>query len=230
MAEDTRDRRERMVRTQIAARGVGDERVLDAMRAVPREAFVDPRLAHQAYDDAPVRISSGQTLSQPYIVAAMIQALKLSPEDRVLEVGTGSGYAAAVLAVLVHAVYTVERHRNLADRAQETLATLGYRNVKVRHGDGSLGWPEVAPFQAIVVAAAAPEVPAPLRDQLAVGGRLVVPVGDRSTQRCLRVTRLSEEKYAEDDLGGVRFVPLVGDAGWPEDPNVRFVPWSKGQP
>jgi protein-L-isoaspartate(D-aspartate) O-methyltransferase len=227
MAEHTRERRERMVRTQIAARGVRDERVLQAMRTVPREAFVDPRMAHLAYDDTPVRIGSGQTVSQPYMVAAMIQALKLAPEDRVLEIGTGSGYAAAVLAEMVHEVYTVERHQNLADQAQETLTSLGYDSVMVRHGDGSLGWPEFAPFQAIVVAAAAPEVPGPLRDQLAVGGRLVVPVGDRSTQRCLRVTRLSEEEFSEDDLGGVRFVPLVGNAGWPEDPNVRYGPSPK---
>jgi len=217
-----------MVARQIAARGVRDEHVLEAMRTVPREAFVDPRLAHLAHDDGPVRIASGQTLSQPYIVAAMIQALKVAPGDRVLEIGTGSGYAAAVLAELVDEVFTVERHRNLAEGAQETLARLGYRNVRVRHGDGSLGWPEEAPFQAILVSAAAPEVPLPLREQLAVGGRIVVPVGDRSTQRCLRVTRVGEAEYAEEDLGGVRFVPLVGEAGWPEDPSVRYVPRSGG--
>jgi protein-L-isoaspartate(D-aspartate) O-methyltransferase len=221
---DTRERRERMVRTQIAARGVRDERILEAMRTVPREAFIDPKMAHLAYHDGPVRIGSGQTVSQPYVVAAMTQALKLSPEDRVLEIGTGSGYAAAVLAELVREVYTVERHRSLADKARQTLRSLGYDNVKVRHADGTLGWPEAAPFQAIIVAAAAPEVPAPLRRQLAIGGRLVLPVGDRSTQRCVRVTRLGDDEYSEDDLGGVRFVPLVGEAGWPEDPNVRYVP------
>ena len=171
--------REHMVRDQIAARGVRDDRVLDAMRAVPREAFMPEALAEFAYDDTPLPIEEGQTISQPYIVALMIAAIRPGPHDRVLEIGTGSGYAAAVLSRVVGHVYTVERHEALADLARRRLRTLGYDNVEVLHGDGSLGWPKHAPYDAIIVTAGGPHVPRQLREQLVVGGRLVIPIGRR---------------------------------------------------
>jgi protein-L-isoaspartate(D-aspartate) O-methyltransferase len=207
--------RERMVREQIAARGVRDRAVLDAMRSVPREAFLPPKLAEFAYADTPLPIERGQTISQPYIVAVMAEALRLTPADRVLEIGTGSGYAAAVLGRIAREVYTIERHEELASLAARRLEALGYRNVHVRHGDGTLGWPEHAPFDAIVVAAGGPKVPPALREQLSVGGRLVIPVGEeRDLQKLLRVTRLADGTFVEEDLGGVRFVPLIGAEGW----------------
>ncbi len=210
--------RRKMVQFQIAARGLTDRRLLDALTAVPREAFVPDELIPYAYQDRPLPIEANQTISQPYIVALMLAALALEPEDRVLEIGTGSGYAAAVLAELCDEVYTIERHRELAEKARERLARLGYDNVHVKQGDGTLGWPEHAPYDGIVVAAAAPEVPAPLKQQLAIGGRLVIPVGrTQATQALLRIRRVSETQFETDDLGGVRFVPLVGEAGWRED-------------
>ena len=175
--QDFRARRNDMIRTQIAGRGVRDPRVLAALVAVPRERFVADELAEFAYEDAPLPIEEGQTISQPYIVALMVAALELRGDERVLEIGTGSGYAAAVLAHLAREVYTVERHEALAEIARRRLAELGCANVHVRHGDGTLGWPEHAPYDAIVVAAGGPDVPATLREQLAIGGRLVMPVG-----------------------------------------------------
>jgi protein-L-isoaspartate(D-aspartate) O-methyltransferase len=204
--------RERMVAEQLAARGIADARVLAAFRRVPREAFVPPELAEQAYDDNPLPIGEGQTISQPYVVALMTEAAKIAPDARVLEVGTGSGYAAAILAELAREVTTIERHASLADGARRALARLGYA-VTVLCGDGSLGVPEDAPFGAILVAAGAPEAPASLKAQLAHGGRLVIPVSVDSHQDLKVITRLGDS-FEEEDLGGVRFVPLMGEEGW----------------
>ena len=207
--------RDRMVRDHVEARGVRDAGVLRAMRAVPREAFLPVRLAEFAYQDAPLPIEKEQTISQPFIVALMTEALQLVPGDRVLEVGTGSGYAAAVLGEVAGEVYSIERHGELAALAAERLQRLGYDNVHVRQGDGTLGWPEHAPFDGIVVAAGGPAVPPALVGQLAVGGRLVIPVGeDRALQRLVRVTRRADGALEQEDLGGVRFVPLLGAQGW----------------
>lgn len=209
--------RDAMVERQIAARGVADQRVLAAMRQVPREAFVPDQLAEFAYEDAPLPIEAGQTISQPYIVALMIEAAEIGPEDRVLEIGVGSGYAAAVTSRLARRVHAIDRHSELTDLARDRFARLGYDNVVVRTADGTHGWPENAPFDVILVAAGGPEVPAPLRSQLAIGGRLVIPVGDADEQRLVRVVRRSEERFDEEDLGPVRFVPLIGEHGWARD-------------
>jgi protein-L-isoaspartate(D-aspartate) O-methyltransferase len=211
------EQRERMVE-QIAARGVRDPAVLAAMRAVPRERFVPAHLAHRAYDDGPLPIGEGQTISQPYVVAAMTEALRPQPRDRVLEVGTGSGYAAAVLASIVAEVYTIERVASLAESARRRLADLGYTTVHVRLGDGSLGWAEHAPYGAIVVTAGGPDVPRSLLRQLALDGRLVMPVGpDPSAQRLVRVVRTAEDAYEREDFEDVAFVPLIGAEGWPAE-------------
>jgi protein-L-isoaspartate(D-aspartate) O-methyltransferase len=211
-----RQEREAMVERQLANRGVSDDRVLRAMREVPREAFLPPELGEFAYEDSALPIGEGQTISQPYIVALMIEALDVRPEHRVLDVGTGSGYAAAVLSRIADRVYTIERHRTLAEQAERTFRALGYDNIQVRVGDGSLGWPEAAPFDAIAVAAASPTVPRALLNQLAPGGRLVIPTGSTVRfQRLLRVTR-TRRGFEEDDLGEVRFVPLIGAGGFPE--------------
>jgi len=209
--------RERMVRRQIAARGVRDPRVLAAMRRVPRERFLRGALEKLAYEDMPLPIESDQTISQPYIVAYMTEALRLEGGERVLEIGTGSGYAAAVLAEIAADVYTVERDPGLATVAAEHLSRLGYTNVHVLCGDGSLGWPEHAPYDAIVVAAGGPEVPLSLRGQLALGGRLVIPVGSTvRSQRLVRVTRVDDRRFEREELLPVAFVPLVGEEGWPK--------------
>lgn len=205
----------RMVEQQIKARGVGDDRLLEAMADVPREAFVSPVQAPFAYDDSPLPIDAGQTISQPYVVALMIEALDLQPTDRALDVGTGSGYAAAVMAGLCERVYGVERHAGLVDSARAVLSDLGYDNVELRHGDGTLGWADEAPFDAILVSAGGPSVPAALREQLEVGGRMVIPVGGPGrVQHLVRVTRQTADTWSEDDLGEVAFVPLVGEQGW----------------
>lgn len=207
--------RQQMVDEQIAARGVHSPLVLKAMRKVSRENYMPSYLRELAYEDRPLPIEEGQTISQPYIVAYMIEALGLEGGERVLEIGTGSGYAAAVLAEIASEVYTIERHSRLAKRASERLRQNRYTNVHVRHGDGTLGWPEKAPFDAIVVTAGGPNVPISLRKQLKIGGRLVVPVGSIiSSQKLIRVTRLGSDNYQEEDLGGVRFVPLIGKEGW----------------
>ncbi|MBL8861439.1 MAG: protein-L-isoaspartate(D-aspartate) O-methyltransferase [Planctomycetes bacterium] len=217
--------RRRMVEKQIAARGVRSPLVLAAMGKVAREGYMPSYLGEFAYEDTPLPIEEEQTISQPYIVAFMIDALELRGGERVLEVGTGSGYAAAVLAEIAGEVYTIERHRSLAREAERRLARDGYRHVHVRHGDGTLGWPEAAPFDAIVVAAGGPKVPGSLREQLAVGGRLVIPVGDVvGLQKLVRVTRASATRWTEEDLGGVRFVPLVGNQGWQEAPPAATPP------
>jgi protein-L-isoaspartate(D-aspartate) O-methyltransferase len=204
-----------MVSTQIAARGITDKHVLEAMRRVPREAFVDPGLEEFAYEDSPLPIAEGQTISQPYIVAAMTAAAEVSPGDRVLDVGTGSGYAAAVLAEIADEVYTIERHKPLADAARRRFERLGYGNVHVRHGDGTLGWPAAAPFDAIIVAAGGPEIPESLRSQLATGGRMIMPVGEIvHHQRLVKIVRRSEKEFEEQEMEAVRFVPLIGEQGW----------------
>jgi protein-L-isoaspartate(D-aspartate) O-methyltransferase len=209
--------RERMVERQLAARGIADQRVLDAMRRVPREAFVAPDLARYAYDDGPLPIGEGQTISQPYIVALMTEAARIGPQSRVLEVGTGSGYAAAVLAEVAAEVVTIERHAALANDARQVLQQLGYRNVTVIEGDGSRGVPERAPYDAILVAAGAPAPPDSLKTQLADGGRLVIPVSSNAHQD-LRVITRRGDTFEEEDLGPVRFVPLLGKEGWDGTP------------
>ncbi|HEY8147268.1 MAG TPA: protein-L-isoaspartate(D-aspartate) O-methyltransferase [Kofleriaceae bacterium] len=211
---DRSEERRTMVQRQIARRGIRDERVLAALRAVPREAFISPELAEFAYDDTPLPIEAGQTISQPYIVALMIEALCPTQTDRVLEIGAGSGYAAAVMSHAVAEVYAVERQDELAALAQRRLADLGVTNVYLRHGDGSLGWPEHAPYQGIAVAAGGPSIPRALLDQLAIGGRLVMPVGPARLQQLIRVTRTGEAEYVREDLSDVRFVPLIGEQGW----------------
>ncbi|RDE08431.1 protein-L-isoaspartate(D-aspartate) O-methyltransferase [Pelagibacterium lacus] len=207
--------RRRMVEAHIVGRGVRDERVLAALRTVPREAFVDKGYEAFAYEDGPLPIGNGQTISQPFIVARMAEAAGIAPGDRVLEIGTGSGYAAAILAELASTVFSIERHGELAAKAKRRLRRAGYGNVAIKVGDGTKGWAERAPFDAILVAAGGPSVPLSLKNQLAIGGRLVIPVGDRSgEQRLLRVTRSAPDAFAEEDLGGVTFVPLIGEEGW----------------
>ena len=210
------DERDRMVEEKIAARGIHDPAVLGAMRAVPREQFVPERGAKHAHADEPLAIEGGQTISQPYIVAAMIEAVRPRPGDRALEIGTGSGYSAAVLSHIVAQVYTVERLADLAATAASRLRELGYSNVHVRRANGTLGWPEHKPYDVIIVTAGGPEVPLSLLDQLAVGGRLVIPVGtSRVGQRLVRVVRTAEDDYQYEDLEEVAFVPLIGAEGWP---------------
>jgi protein-L-isoaspartate(D-aspartate) O-methyltransferase len=217
--------RAQMVNLQLAGRGISDPRVLDAFRAVPREAFVPDDLAEFAYKDAPLPIGEEQTISQPYIVAVTLEALAVTGNDRVLEIGTGSGYAAAVLSRIAREVFTVERRETLASAARERLERLEYRNVQVLHGDGTLGWPAHAPYDAIAVAAGGPEVPKALLSQLRLGGRLVIPVGpDESTQTLMRVTREGPETFREESLTAVRFVPLIGEQGWPDQERLLTKP------
>ena len=206
-----------MVRTQIVARGITDPAVVAAMSAVPREEFVAEHLRDAAYDDCALPIPSGQTISQPYVVAHMIDALDLPEEARVLEVGTGSGYAAAVLGEIAAQVHTVERDEELAIGASERLNRLGITNVEVHHGDGTLGWADGAPYDGIVVAAGGPRVPDALLDQLASPGVLVMPVGStRTMQRLLKLARAADGSTSERVIGRVRFVPLVGVQAWRE--------------
>ena len=209
--------RERMVELQLARRGVRDPLVLQAMAKVPREAFVQPGFEEFAYEDSPLPIGEGQTISQPYVVALMIEAAEVKPGERVLEVGAGSGYAAAVLAQIADRVYGIERHATLVRAAQKRLSDLGYTNVELRAGDGTLGWPEAAPFDAILVAAGGPHVPQALKEQLAVGGRLIMPVGAAGMQNLLKITRKPDGEFEEQSLGAVAFVPLVGEHGWAEN-------------
>jgi protein-L-isoaspartate(D-aspartate) O-methyltransferase len=203
-----------MVRSQLQARGIQDLRVLDAMIRVPRHEFVDERYWDQAYEDHPIPIGEGQTISQPYIVAITLEALVLESSHLVLEIGTGSGYQTALLAELARHVYSMERHPSLAHRAEITLARLGYANVSVVVGDGSEGLAEHAPFDAIAVSAAAPEIPSPLFAQLREGGRMVIPVGPAEAQE-LQLVRKQEGKRLITVLEGCRFVPLIGGQGYP---------------
>jgi len=203
-----------MVERQLRQRGIHDERLLAAMYKVPRHEFVNRQSWSEAYADHPVAIGEQQTTSQPYMIAAMIQAAAIRPEDRVLEIGAGSGYQTALLAELANQVFAVERYPSLAEAAAQTLARLGYRNVKIVAGDGSLGLPEAAPFDAIIVSAAAPRVPPALTEQLAPGGRLVVPVGDSQQQAVQLVRRDHDGNITVQTLEGCRFVPLIGQQGF----------------
>ena len=203
-----------MVDRQIVRRGVRDPHVLKAMRAVPRERFVGEAMAAFAYQDAPLPIEEQQTISQPYIVAAMIEAAEIGPGDRVLEVGAGSGYAAAVIGQIADRVFAIERHEALGRAARERMTALGYDNIDIRIGDGTLGLVDEAPFGAILVAAGGPEAPQALKEQLVIGGHLVIPVGQPGRQNLCKITRLAEDRYEEEDLGVVAFVPLIGEQGW----------------
>lgn len=202
-----------MVRDQIEARGVTDPAVLAALRKVPRHLFVSEALRDQAYGDFPLPIGEGQTISQPYIVAEMTQALNLSSADRVLEIGTGSGYQAAILAEIAYRVYTVERIHPLLVKARKLFDALRYHNIVIRYADGSLGWPDESPFDAIIVTAGSPSVPQALVQQLAVGGRMIVPVGGHYAQELVVITR-EEKGVRQARMGGCRFVKLVGEQGW----------------
>ena len=213
-----REARAEMVDQQIARRGVADSRVLEAMGAVPRERFVPSELRHAAYDDGPLPIGEGQTISQPYVVACMLELAQISPGDTVLEVGAGSGYAAAVLSRLAARVYAIERWPELSKVARARLAAIGVSNVEVLHGDGSHGCAAHAPFQAIIVSAGGGQVPKALRKQLAIGGRLVMPVGAGGPQILTRVIRLAEDRYTEQPHGVVAFVPLVVGQPQPSGP------------
>jgi len=210
--------REAMVARQIAARGITGAALLAAMREVPREAFVADTLANRAYDDSPLPIEDGQTISQPYIVALMIEAAGVAPGDRVLEIGAGSGYAAAVLGRIAREVIAIERHAGLALSASERMRELGYANVRIVAGDGSAGWPDAAPYDAILAAASGSHVPGVLKRQLdRDGGTLVMPIGEPgAVQTLVKVTRQGEDAYRDEDLGAVRFVPLIGAHGWDE--------------
>lgn len=207
--------REKLVEKELRLLGVRDESVLRAMRVVPREPFIAEEMQEFAYKNVPLPIGSGQTISQPLIVAHMAEALELSPDDRVLEIGAGSGYAAAVLSRIAREVFTIERLRPLASSAEARLKKLGYKNVHVRCADGTLGWPEESPFDAIIVAAGGPGVPPALLQQLNIGGRLVIPVGEKQdSQQLIRAIRRGEDEFEYEELGAVRFVPLIGEAGW----------------
>ena len=208
---DTLQQRRRMVREQLESRGVCDQRVLDAMRDVPREKFAPSGLADSAFDDGPLPIGEGQTISQPYIVARMVEALEPRPGDRALEVGAGSGYAAAVLGRIVDAVDAVEVHGSLARSASRRLSELGDDHVRVHHADGRRGWPEHAPYNVILVSAGGEAVPDALVEQLAVGGRMVIPVGaGKGSQELIRLRKRDDGELERERLGGVRFVPLTG--------------------
>lgn len=213
-ADNYLSQRGSMVSTQLRARGIRDERVLRAMALVPRHQFVDPRYQAQAYEDHPLPIGEDQTLSQPYIVALMLDALSLRASDTVLEVGTGSGYQTALLAELAHHVYSIERHASLAQAAAETLRRFGYGNATVLAGDGSLGLPQHAPFDAIIVSAAAPQIPQALLEQLRDGGRMVIPVGPAYAQDLQLVVK-NAASISVTSLEGCRFVPLIGKEGYP---------------
>lgn len=208
--------RTRMVDSQIRSRGIGDQRVLKVMETIPRHFFVDEALRDQAYNDNPLPIDERQTISQPYIVALMTEALNLKGNEKVLELGTGSGYQTAILAELAERVFSIERIASLASGARKILDSLNYYNVAIRVGDGTYGWKEESPFDAIIVTAGAPDIPKTLVEQLVVGGRLVIPIGGRHSQALIKLTRLSEDinDVKKEDLGGCRFVDLVGDHGW----------------
>jgi protein-L-isoaspartate(D-aspartate) O-methyltransferase len=218
MAETLTDfaaEREAMVERQIESRGITDPKILEAFRAVPREEFLSSEYRDLAYGDHPLPIEAGQTISQPYIVALMIKAAEVKPGDKVLEVGAGSGYAAAVMSRIAGSVLAIERQPDLVAIASERMRRLGYDNVRIVEGDGTRGWPDEAPFDAIVAAASGSHVPETLVEQLAPGGRIVMPVGEPDwVQKLVKVTRGPAGKLIKEDLGGVRFVPLIGEEGW----------------
>lgn len=208
-------RREEMVRNQIERRGITDPAVLAALRQVPRHMFVSEALMDQAYGDFPLPIGEQQTISQPFIVAEMTNALALGPDDRVLEIGTGSGYQAAILAQIAYRVYTIERKHTLFVRTRQLFDRLRYHNIVTRYSDGTAGWKEESPFDAIIVTAGAPKIPAILVEQLAIGGRMIVPVGDQHSQELIKIYK-DERGIQTDNLGGCRFVKLIGENGWRE--------------
>lgn len=210
-SSDMKELRERMVREQLISRGIKDKRVLSAMARIPRHLFVDRFLSKSAYGDHPLPIGEGQTISQPYVVALMTEALELKPTDRVLEIGTGSGYQAAVLAEIVKEVYTIEIRKRLKERASELLTQLGYKNIKTRHGDGYFGWEEYAPFDAIIITASANHIPPPLIKQLKDGGRLIIPLGSTVYYQVLTLVTKKGEELDVRQMGGVAFVPMVGE-------------------
>jgi len=213
MSHDYRLARERMVRNQLVPRGISDERVLAAMEKIHRHLFVEEALTGEAYNDHPLPIGEKQTISQPYIVALMTEALELTGKEKVLEIGTGSGYQTAILAELAHTVYTVERIGSLLEKSKKLLGDLGYTNIRFKVSDGTFGWEEFAPYDAIVVTAGAPRIPQPLLDQLSDGGRLVIPIGNRYSQDLMRVKK-AKNRFIEKNFGGCRFVDLIGNHGW----------------
>lgn len=213
MTHDYRLARERMVKNQLIPRGIADENVLRAMGRIQRHLFVEEALVGEAYNDHPLPIGHRQTISQPYIVALMTEALELTGKEKVLEIGTGSGYQTAILAELSDRVYTVERIEPLLEKSKELLLSLGYKNIFFKAYDGTLGWEDFAPFDAIMVTAGAPKVPDPLLKQLADGGRMILPIGNKYSQDLIRVTRV-KDRLVEKNLGGCRFVDLIGEHGW----------------
>ena len=215
MTHDYRLARERMVKNQLIPRGITDEKVLQAMGKVHRHLFVEEALMGEAYNDHPLPIGHKQTISQPYIVALMTQALGLTGVEKTLEIGTGSGYQTAILAELSKTVFTIERIIPLKEKAMKLLSQVGYRNIRFKAYDGSLGWKEMQPFEAIIVTAGAPRVPDPLLDQLAVGGKMIIPIGDKYSQELIKVTK-KKNAYKKENLGGCRFVELIGLYGWKE--------------
>ena len=209
--------RKRMVESQIAARGISDRRLIEAMLKVPRHIFVEEAMAAQAYSDSPLPIGEKQTISQPYMVALMTEMLQLKGTDRVLEIGTGSGYQTAILAQLADRIYTVERIRPLALKARKALDSLGLLNINMKIEDGSCGWPSEAPFDAIIVTAGAPDLPDHLVDQLNIGGRLVIPVGSQRDQVLVRVLKDTDGTVIREESANCRFVKLIGKFGWSDD-------------
>lgn len=220
---DFKELREFMVKSQLIPRGIRDERVLTAMKKVPRHIFVDVHIQHRAYDDMALSIGEGQTISQPYMVALMTEILELKGNERVLEVGTGSGYQAAILAELSKEVYTVERVLSLAEKAADRFHSLGYSNIHIKVADGTLGWPDEAPFDRIIITAGAPKIPDPLIEQVSEGGIIVAPVGDRFSQQLLKVKKYQGRLVETYHIPCV-FVPLIGEHGWKEeDENPQFI-------
>ncbi len=215
--QNWRKLREEMVSHQLASRGIIDKAIIHAFLSVPRHLFVPAKRQNQAYDDSPLPLPDGQTISQPFIVAYMIQAGQIKSNHRVLEIGAGSGYAAAIVSMVARTVYAVERHQSLAAYAQKRFDRLGYDNIHIRHADGSLGWAEHAPYDAILVSAASPIIPSALKEQLAINGRLIIPIGVASGDQTLtRITKISCQRFETRNLTSVRFVPLIGAEGWSE--------------
>lgn len=208
------EKRKRMVKRQLQSRDIKNEKVLEAFVKVPREEFVPEEYKENAFEDRPLPVKEGQTISQPYIVAEMIQALEPEPEDKILEIGSGSGYACALMSRLVREVHGVERYQVLAEYAEKIINKLGYENIYLHVGDGTTGWEEASPYSGILVSAAAPEIPEELLKQLEIGGFLVIPAGNKSVQTLYQVKKISEDEIEKRDLGKVRFVPLVGEKGW----------------